>query len=170
MSVSTDTTIAGCLRNVASDLKEWADAKRAGFAVAKNPLRSLELLACAPDGLTLILSFTGAASESDNVYRQNRRLNFSASLIKNDPLDVSPEADYRAAPNETLSLLDVVDELQARVMSFTPPCVKPGRDSDMDRVKDEGIEPLQDADEMPLRGYVVKFSFKVQPPLLNMRQ
>lgn len=170
MSQSTDTTNAGCAENIARDLKEWADGMKAGFAFARDPMRSLELLACAPQGLALVLAWEGSTPDSDTIYRQNKRMNFVANLVKNDPLDVSPESDYKASPNETLSMLQMVDSLQERIMTFTPPNLRAGRDSDLDRVVDGGVTPIVSTEELPLRGYAVRFSFKVIPPLLKMRQ
>lgn len=167
---SDDVSITGCAVNVAKDLKEWAVTLKGGFALAREPLKAMELLACAPQGLTLILTFEGSTPDGGSIYSQIRRMTYTASLIVNDPLDISPEADFTRSPNEQASLLERVDQLETRIATFTPPCLKDGRDSDLDRVKMEGTAPLILPDGQPLRGYSVKFSFKIQPPSLTLRQ
>jgi hypothetical protein len=169
MSISADTSLAGCAKNIASDLKEWATAQRGGFSFSRDPFKTIELLSNAPDGLTLVLSFEESAFESDNVFNQPRRMRYTASVIINDPLDISQEADYTRSPNDNLALLEIVDSLEKRILSFTPPSADANRNSDMDRVKYEGTSGLILPDGQPLRGYGVKFSFRIKSPLLTLR-
>jgi hypothetical protein len=167
---SDDVSNAGCAVNVAKDIKEWTIASKGGFAFAREPLKALELLSSAPQGTTVVLTFDGSQPDGGSVYSQIKRMTYTASLLINDALDISPEADFTRSPNEQASLLEMVDKLEDRIATFTPPCLKDGRDSDMDRVKLEGTASLILPDGQPLRGYSIKFSFKIQPPRLTLRQ
>jgi len=169
LSRSSNVSVYDCALNIGSDLKEWAQTKSFGFSFSRDPLRTFELLANAPNGGTVVLSFDSSSGEGDNIRRQNRRMNYVANLVVNNPLDVSPESDYSRAPDETATILEILAELETRIMSFVPPSLAEGRESIMDRVQYGGTTGLTMPNGQPLRGYAISFSFLVETPPVTIR-